>query len=244
MEWLGHANIKFLHSPTPLTLNKNDGTTTDLAKICEESTPPCQLNPFLFNGHAQTMMTAVKNDGPPVFYKRKIFDAEDPMYEGTFAVDFVVPPNTEVDDGLPIRTTYFSEKEFDGISSLDTRPMLITLHGLSGGSYEIYLKHVLFPLIQEHETEQWEACVVNSRGCAMHKITSSILYNARATWDCRQTVKWLRKKFPNRPLFGIGFSLGANILTNVSLFKVSVFWILPLCLLGFSMLQKKERIVN
>ncbi|EHL01640.1 putative esterase [Glarea lozoyensis 74030] len=110
------------------------------------------------------MMTAVKNDGPPVFYKRKIFDAEDPMYEGTFAVDFVVPPNTDVDDSLPIRTTYFSEKEFDGIASLDTRPI--------------------------------------------------ILYNARATWDCRQTVKWLRKKFPNRPLFGIGFSLGANILTN------------------------------
>jgi predicted alpha/beta-fold hydrolase len=48
----------------------------------------------------------------------------------------------------------------------------------------------------------------------MSKITSSVLYNARATWDCRQTVSWLRKKFPNRPLFGIGFSLGANILTN------------------------------
>jgi predicted alpha/beta-fold hydrolase len=216
MEWLGHAKIKFTHSPTPLTLNNKDGTTTDLLKICEESTPPCQLNPFLFNGHVQTMMTAVKNDGPPVFYKRKVFDAEEAMYEGTFAVDFVVQPNEDVDDRLPIRTTYFSEEAFEGIASLDTRPMLVTMHGLSGGSYEIYLKHVLFPLIQEHETQQWEACVINSRGCAMHKITTSILYNARATWDYRQTIKWLRKTFPNRPLYGIGFSLGANILTNVS----------------------------
>jgi predicted alpha/beta-fold hydrolase len=40
------------------------------------------------------------------------------------------------------------------------------------------------------------------------------LYNARATWDVRQVVKWLKKSFPNRPLFGLGFSLGANILTN------------------------------
>lgn len=48
----------------------------------------------------------------------------------------------------------------------------------------------------------------------MSKITSSVLYNARATWDIRQTVKWLRKTFPNRPLFGVGFSLGANIITN------------------------------
>ena len=50
----------------------------------------------------------------------------------------------------------------------------------------------------------------------MSKITSSVLYNARATWDVRQAVKWLRKTFPNRSLFGLGFSLGANILTNVS----------------------------
>lgn len=66
------------------------------------------------------------------------------------------------------------------------------------------------------DSGKWEACVINSRGCAKSKITTGILYNARATWDTRQTVKWLRKTFPNRPLFGIGFSLGACILTNVS----------------------------
>lgn len=65
------------------------------------------------------------------------------------------------------------------------------------------------------KTDCLKACVVNSRGCAGSKITTPILYNARATWDVRQAVKWLRKTFPNRPLFGIGFSLGANILTNV-----------------------------
>jgi hypothetical protein len=75
---------------------------------------------------------------------------------------------------------------------------------------------VLAPLVTAAGEREWAACVVNSRGCAMHKITSNVLYNARATWDCRQTVKWLRKTFPNRPLYGIGYSLGANILTNVS----------------------------
>src|SRR6185436_15455142 len=74
-----------------------------------------------------------------------------------------------------------------------------------------YLRHVLAPLT----ANGWEACVVNSRGCAESQITSGVLYNARATWDVRQTVKWLQNQFPNRPLFGIGFSLGANILTNV-----------------------------
>ncbi|CRJ92711.1 hypothetical protein BN1723_008524 [Verticillium longisporum] len=46
------------------------------------------------------------------------------------------------------------------------------------------------------------------------KFTSGVLYNARATWDIRQMVNWFRKKFPNRPLYGLGFSLGANMLTT------------------------------
>lgn len=170
----------------------------------------------------QTFWTAVKNDGPPVHYARQIMEAEDPAVAGTFSVDFVVPafedtvtlPDWKEKGTLPPRTVMFSEQEKNEFGSDDSKPMLVALHGLSGGSYEIYLRHVLAPLITE--AGGWEACVVNSRGCAGHKITSSVLYNARATWDTRQTVKFLRKRFPNRPLFGIGFSLGANILTNVS----------------------------
>lgn len=218
MEWLGAAQITFTHSPSTLAIQKSDKSTTDLLTICQESTPPCHLNPLLFNGHVQTMWTAAsKGDGPPLHYKRKIFESEDPKFEGSFAVDFVSKSFTESDDTLPIRTTYFSDEEFEGFASLDSRPMLVALHGLSGGSYEVYLKHVLGPLVGTNGDGKWEACVVNSRGCAMHKVTSSVLFNARATWDCRQVVEWLRVKFPNRPLFGIGFSLGANILTNVSL---------------------------
>jgi predicted alpha/beta-fold hydrolase len=216
MEWLGHAKTSFTHSSTLLPLKKKDGSSTDLLTICQESTPPCRLNPLLFNGHLQTMWTAIKNDGPPLYYKRKIFEAEDPAYHGTFAVDFVTQPFSESESTLPPRTTYFSDEEFAGFASLDSRPMLVSLGGLSGGAFEDYLKQVLAPLVGADGERQWEACVINARGCAMHKISSSNLYNARATWDCRQTVAWLRKTFPNRPLFGVGFSLGANILTNVS----------------------------
>jgi predicted alpha/beta-fold hydrolase len=214
MEWLGQAKISYYHSPSPLVLKTKDGAFTDLLTVCSESTPPCQLNPLLFNGHLQTFWTAMKNDGPPLYYKRKVFEAEDPAYEGSFTVDFVTTSNSGSDATLPIRTTYFSDEEYEEFQSLDKRPMLVALHGLAGGSDAIYVKHGLAPLTGLDGEGQWEACVVNSRGCAESKITSPLLYNARATWDCRQTVSWLRKKFPNRPLFGIGFSLGANILTN------------------------------
>ncbi|CAK42236.1 putative esterase YMR210W [Aspergillus awamori] len=201
-------------------------TQVTLADLCRTATPKtCQLNPFLFNGHLQTAWTSVKFDNVPVHYKRWMFEAENPMLSGHFAMDFVVDPYEPPSDahatdserkytqpsGLPERTSFFSEDEFAALPSDDNKPMLVVLHGLSGGSHELYLRHVIAPLIKD---QTWEACVVNSRGCSQTKITTGVLYNARATWDIRQAVKWLRKTFPNRPLFGIGFSLGANILAN------------------------------
>lgn len=212
LSWLlGHAKTTFHHHAKPLQLRTKKGSDTTLLEICETATPPCHLNSLLFNGHLQTFWTAVKPQDIPIYYKRHVFEASDPAYAGTFTVDFVVPPYEDTDASLPPRTAHFSDEAFNSIGSLDTKPMLITLHGLSGGSYEIYLRHVLVLL----EKMNWEACVVNSRGCANSAVTSTILYNARATWDVRQVVKWLRKTFPNRPLFAIGYSLGANILTNV-----------------------------
>ncbi|KAF2146125.1 uncharacterized protein K452DRAFT_263711 [Aplosporella prunicola CBS 121167] len=212
--WLaGHARTTYYNSPNPVNLKTKSGDAVSLPDLVKQVTPPCRLNPLLFNGHLQTAYTTVKGADVPVTYKRKIFESDDPRYAGTFAVDFVHRIASDgVDDSLPPRTTYYTDQEFGEVGSDDSKPMLVTLHGLSGGSHEIYLRHVLAPLTNEQGG--WEACVVNSRGCAMSKITTSVLYNARATWDVRQTVKWLREKFPNRPLFGIGFSLGANILTN------------------------------
>ena len=159
------------------------------------------------------MWTAIRSADIPIHYKRHIFTATDPAFAGTFAVDFVVPPpnRSEEDDGLHPRTTYYTEDEYRNLGGDDTTPMVIALHGLSGGSHEIYLRAVLEPLINAG----WAACVVTARGCAMSKITSGVLYNARATWDVRQLVLWCRERWPQRELFGMGFSMGANILVNV-----------------------------
>jgi len=208
------AKTKFWHSSNSLMLKTKTGHTSSFAELCKSLIPPCRLNPFLFNGHLQTIWTAFADTPAPVYYKRWTFENEDPTYAGQFSVDFVMAPYQESDSNLPPRTTYFTEHEFETMASPDNRPMLVLLHGLSGGSHELYLRQVVAPLLEDGS---WEACVVNARGCAMTKITTSVLFNARATWDVRQTVDWLRKTFPNRPLFGIGFSLGANIITNVSI---------------------------
>jgi predicted alpha/beta-fold hydrolase len=209
----GYARTSFYSHVSPIDLPAKDSDKPiNLLDFCKQITPVCRLNPLLFNGHLQTFWTAVKSYDIPIYYKRHLFSAEEPAFAGTFAVDFVVKAYQGADESLPPRTAYYGDAEFESVGSMDNRPMLVALHGLSGGSHEIYLRHVLSPLV---DGGGWEACVVNSRGCAKSKITTGVLYNARATWDIRQVVKWLRKTFPNRPLFGIGFSLGANILVNV-----------------------------
>jgi predicted alpha/beta-fold hydrolase len=215
---LGHAKTSYTHHTDPVPLKTKSGQKTTLAEIAQSSIPPCRLNPFLFNGHLQTMYTARPDPGPPIHYKRKVFDSTHSVYPGQFAVDFVVSKeagesaleSSSKPSTLPERTTNFSASEWDSIASSDTQPMLIALHGLTGGSHEVYLRETLAPLT----AAGWAACVVNGRGCALSTITTPQLFNSRATWDVRQTILTLRELFPNRPFYAIGFSLGANILTN------------------------------
>lgn len=215
MSWLlGHAQTSYYHHTSPIPLATKSGSKTSLPNLAQASIPPCRLNPFLFNGHLQTMYTAVKDPGPPIHYKRHLYTSTHSIYPGSFAVDFVVSEDeghaAAQDAELPERTTFYSDKEWDSIGSPDSKPMLIALHGLTGGSHEVYLRETLAPLT----ASGWAACVVNGRGCAMSKITTPQLFNARATWDIRQVVQDLHKLFPNRPLYAVGYSLGANILTN------------------------------
>lgn len=213
LSWIiGLAKTSFYHSSDTFRVTLKDGTEQSFSELCKEVIPRCWLNPFLFNGHLQTIWTFAGYKAPELDYKRLIFESDSTIYPGSFAVDFVVHESSQGDDSLPERTTYFTREERSSIGSMDSTPMLVVLPGLSGGSYERYVRQVLGPVT---EAREWAACVVNSRGCAKSKITSGVLYNARATWDVRQVVGWLRNKFPNRPLFGLGFSIGANILTIV-----------------------------
>jgi uncharacterized protein len=179
---LGHATTTFTHHKNPIKLSTKLGKSLTFLDLVEEALPSCRLNPLLFNGHLQTAYTVMKGYDVPIYYKRKIFEAENSVYQGIFAVDFVVPASSAKDETLPPRTVYYSDQELGEIGSLDTKPMLVALHGLSGGSYELYLRTVLAPLVDAG----WEACVVNARGCANSKITTGVLFNARATWDIRQ----------------------------------------------------------
>ncbi|KAK6202714.1 Alpha/Beta hydrolase protein [Scheffersomyces amazonensis] len=199
------------------------------------------INPLMSSGHFQTAYTAINSFEhiDQVHYKRRILTVENKTYEvngdklkydrwegtSTIALDYVVPANSESDPDhekykpqsqikdLPPRTEYLNpEKELDLIKD-DKKPLLIALHGLSGGSYEAYLRAVLFKITSQ--PYDFDAVVLNSRGCAHHTITSPQLYNGLWTNDLRYLInEHIKPRWPNKRIYLIGFSLGGAILAN------------------------------
>ncbi|KAG6333128.1 hypothetical protein ID866_5955 [Astraeus odoratus] len=83
------------------------------------------------------------------------------------------------------------------------------MHGLTGGSYESYVRAILSPscLPTSEGGLGYRAIVVNFRGCAGVPVTSPQLYSAGHTDDLRQAVFYISALFPDAPLLGLGFSL-------------------------------------
>ncbi|KAI0941687.1 hypothetical protein AcW1_003505 [Taiwanofungus camphoratus] len=85
----------------------------------------------------------------------------------------------------------------------DDVPIVVVTHGLTGACTPV-----------EDGGLGYRGVVVNFRGCAGVPLTSPQLYSAGHTDDLRVAVYYIRKKYPRAPLIGVGFSLGACVLTR------------------------------
>ncbi|BGP38189.1 hypothetical protein JCM10449v2_002118 [Rhodotorula kratochvilovae] len=193
------APVKLVRNPQPATLVSlgEDGkkTSTSLDEILARCpslvgerawyTPTS----WLTSGHLATIACTVFSfNYDPIEYTREFLRVPD---GGTIAVDIAPPISHE---------------------PIDDRPILVVAHGLTGGSYESYVRNVLAIVTKPKEQGGlgWRAAVVNSRGCANAPITSPKLYNGAVTDDLRCALAFLSHFAPHAPLYGIGFSLGAN----------------------------------
>lgn len=199
------------------------------------------VNPLLSSGHAQTAYTSLYSfeNVDLVHYKRSLLnvDSENKFYyvngdkmpydrwkgKSTFCIDYAVPesasdpnhlkykPESQTAD-LPPRTEYLNPET--ELSLLDNdKPLVIALHGLSGGSYEAYIRAFLNKITKD--PYNFDALVLNARGCANHTITSPQLFCGLWTNDLRYLInEHVRKLWPNKKIFLIGFSLGGSIIAN------------------------------
>lgn len=216
---LGQGFISTVGQTTPnfpVKIPTKNGSFTTLKELITKDVPEFQdnarsvLHPLLLNGHLQTAYASLADFSKvdQILYGRQIIHYSD---QGSGSLDYVISSDAfyklpESCD-LPLRTRFLESVE----PSTDCRPLIIALHGLSGGSYESYVRCFLNEITTRHN---FEAVVLNARGCSHSVLTSPQLFSGLWTEDIRHAVQHLRDLFPNRPFYGVGFSLGASILSN------------------------------
>ncbi|KZS89895.1 AB-hydrolase YheT [Sistotremastrum niveocremeum HHB9708] len=150
---------------------------------------------WLHSGHLQTVycVTGDFSKIDTVQYERVLLRVAD---GGTLGLDF---------------TPLTKEKTLP-----DDTPIVVILHGLTGGSYESYVRSVLSIACAPKENGGlgYRGVVVNFRGCADVPVTSPRFYSAGTTEDCATALLYLSQKFPKARLVGVGFSLGANVMAK------------------------------
>ncbi|KAI9098251.1 Alpha/Beta hydrolase protein [Phlyctochytrium arcticum] len=198
--------IKIHHAPRTISIRRRKKLTKDVRCILEElplhtlvrRECPALADPlnkqniysptfYLWNGHLQTIYAALFGDyaKPAVTFDRELLFMPD---GGNIALDWNPGPPTEN----------------------DPTPIVIVLHGLTGGSHERYVQDI----IAEVTKMGYRSVVTNFRGCADSTVTSQQLYSGAYTGDLKFAIDYIHSKCPEAPLFGVGFSLGANVLTK------------------------------
>ncbi|XP_010533545.1 PREDICTED: embryogenesis-associated protein EMB8 isoform X1 [Tarenaya hassleriana] len=139
-----------------------------------------------FNRHVETIFAAFFRSVPAVRLRRECLITTD---GGSVALDWVAG---------------------DERSLPPSSPVLILLPGLTGGSQDSYVRHMLLGA----KSKGWRVVVFNSRGCGNSPVITPQFYSASFLGDIREVVAHVGNKYPKANLYAVGWSLGGNILVR------------------------------
>ncbi|KAI8318905.1 AB-hydrolase YheT [Martensiomyces pterosporus] len=115
----------------------------------------------------------------------------------------------EMDDKGTISLDWYPKRSED---PADTTPIVVIMTGVGGSSYEYHIRCLAKALADG--PLKYRVVVMNHRGSGRTPLTSPKLYNAYYTEDFRDIVKYIHSSYDQARLIGIGFSLGANLITK------------------------------
>ena len=209
-----------------------DAQTTTLAAHLRQ-TCPLSFDPdqsafapafFISNGHLQTFYAAGTEKPPAFLFPPFISTSPSQHPKSELNISYDRELLTFPDGGICSIDWQITNRESANVgrggpkySSLasgaddEEMPIILFLHGLTGGSEEAYVKVVIKELTNTRNV------VMNFRGCSDTILTSPQLYCGAYTGDVEFAIEHVRSRFPNAKIIGVGFSLGANVLTKVRL---------------------------
>ncbi|XP_042486405.1 embryogenesis-associated protein EMB8 isoform X2 [Macadamia integrifolia] len=163
------------------------GTGNPWASVLKTLQRPYEPFPLIcWNRHIETIFAAFFRSLPDVRFRRECLRTKD---DGVVALDWV----SGDDRLLPAES-----------------PVLILLPGLTGGSGDTYVRHMLV----RARSNRWRVVVFNSRGCGDSPVTTPQFYSASFIGDLDLVIKHVGDRYPMANLYAVGWSLGANILVR------------------------------
>eukprot|EP01001_Neometanema_parovale_P006823 NODE_3166_length_1267_cov_21.944930_g3007_i0.p1 GENE.NODE_3166_length_1267_cov_21.944930_g3007_i0~~NODE_3166_length_1267_cov_21.944930_g3007_i0.p1 ORF type:complete len:372 (+),score=11.86 NODE_3166_length_1267_cov_21.944930_g3007_i0:64-1179(+) len=135
--------------------------------------------------HAQTLVAVLGRNRVNVHYTREMLAMPD---GGSVALDW-----SRFERSVP-----------------GTTPLLIILHGVTGGSSESYVTS----MVAEANKNGWDAVVFNQRGCADSELSSPRAYCAAVSDDLTVVVTYIHQQAKGSPLLAVGYSMDANVLVK------------------------------
>lgn len=89
--------------------------------------------------------------------------------------------------------------------------LVVVFHGLEGSAESHYAAHLMAML----DSNGWRCVLVHFRGCGPSGNQTARSYHSGETADNKMVLEELRKRFPGKPVVGIGYSLGGNMLLKL-----------------------------
>ena len=92
-----------------------------------------------------------------------------------------------------------------------TTPIIILFHGLAGSYKSPYIQG----LMSEAKKSGFASVLMHFRGCSGKQNSLPRSYHSGDSGDALSWIEKLSKRYPNSKLFGVGYSLGGNMLLKL-----------------------------
>ena len=141
-----------------------------------------------YNGHVHTIATSLI---------RQLFSQKLPINRELF----------KLRDGGTVGLDWVSNN--NQISS-SRKPLVVLVHGLCGDSESAYITFAAYAL----QKRGYDVVSFVSRGCGGLALTTMEGFTAARYSDLQEALEYMKKQDSCRPIFCVGYSLGAGILLN------------------------------
>ncbi|CAI2371712.1 unnamed protein product [Moneuplotes crassus] len=92
----------------------------------------------------------------------------------------------------------------------ENKGVVIVVPGITGDGYDNYVVNT----VQKSIENGYSTYIINHRGLCNTPLLTPLTYHGGSSFDTKAALEHIKNKHPSQPIYGVGYSLGSNILGN------------------------------